>query len=186
MDVIYLGLVLLSLILYSLLPFFWLARHMVRMRYGSWFGLDIMIVLVFMMLGAVVFTIFEPFINTYQVLPTFAVPLGWLVIAACIAIELWSLYLLGQKVEIGKGVSTKLVSSGPYSLVRHPIYICHTFINLGIYLVIGALIPLFVFAEWLLMIKPLADFEDEELALRLEEAYLKYKKKVPQLVPKIK
>lgn len=80
----------------------------------------------------------------------------------------------------------KLITSGPYRAVRHPIYLSHTAINFGIYLATGAVIPLLVFAEWLLLIKPLADIEDEELALRMEEEFVKYRKKVPQLIPRLK
>ncbi len=182
MDYVYLALVLASLLIYSQLPFFWLLRHMLKLRYGSWLALDIILILTFAMAAVVLYAIFSSFIYVKSELPPYSGAFGWLLIAAALATEAWSLYLLGRKIKAQKGA---LIISGPYAVVRHPIYLSHTIANFGIYLVTGALIPLFVFAEWLVLIKPLVDVEDEELALRFGEEFLEYKEKVPQLIPKL-
>lgn len=189
MDYIYLILVLASLMLYSLLPFFWLSRHILRIRYGNHMGtgaMDATLVAVFVLLALVIYALASDFISSKTELPPYASALGWVLIAGSLALEAWSLYLLAKTANPKKGFDTLLVTSGPYAYVRHPVYLAHTALNFGIYLATGAYIPLLVFAEWVLMLRPLADTEDEELELRMEENYLKYRKNVPQLIPKLR
>ncbi|VVB98552.1 Phospholipid methyltransferase [uncultured archaeon] len=188
MDYVYLVLVLASLLFYSLLPLFWLARHMLRLRYGKAMSrgvIDATLVVLFVLLALSMYAISYDYLPLKNDMPPYAAPLGWLLIIGALAIEGWSLYLLNKRVGSKKSSAAGPVMTGPYAYVRHPIYLAQMALNFGIYLATGALIPLLVFAEWLFLIKPLADVEDEELALRLEERYLEYKEKVPQLLPKI-
>lgn len=185
MDIVYIAMVLVSVMFYGLLPFFWISRHMIRMRYGAGLDLDLMLVAMFAMLALVIYALLSPYMYIRTELPSYAPLLGWALIALALGVEAWSLRLLGRALHAKKMTSVKIISSGPFSVVRHPIYLCHMAMNLGIYLATGSLLTVFVFVEWLLLIRMLANIEEEELALRLEEELLEYRKRVPQLIPKV-
>lgn len=78
----------------------------------------------------------------------------------------------------------RLVTSGIYSKMRHPVYLGRMFMNLG-FLIIFPIIPMLVVAimfviVWYLM----ALFEEIQLAKRFGKNYKKYKKNVPMFIPK--
>lgn len=186
MDYLYYMLVSISMLVYLGLPVFWLTRHFIFINYkGKRLEKEMITYLIIVFTDAAIFAILSPYVNLKNELPEYAALVGAALIAAWIIIESSALRLLMSAVKNAKK-SRQLITSGPYAMVRHPIYLAHVLFNLGAYLVTGAWIPLFVLAEWLVLIKPLMDMEEEELALRFEEQYLKYRKKVPQIVPKIK
>jgi protein-S-isoprenylcysteine O-methyltransferase Ste14 len=91
----------------------------------------------------------------------------------------------GYKSECSKN-GNSLVTSGPYSMVRNPMY-------LGI-LLIGAGVVLFIFHWWVFLIflavfitRYLGLFAKEEgiLTKAFGKSYLEYMKKVPRLLPRL-
>ncbi len=186
MDLAYYALVYLSGLLYMGLPFFWLVRHYIYLNYGQRMETRIATYALIVVLELIVFFIISPYAVSKTELPPYAGVFGWAVLAIWFVTEGWSLALLVLASRGAKKLETKLVKSGPYAVVRHPVYLAHVLFNFGAYLVTGAFIPLLVFVEWLVLIKPLADLEDEELALRLGEEFAQYRKKVPQLIPNLK
>lgn len=186
MDFIYLALVYISLLVYMGAPFFWLIRHYIFLNYGYKLEFKVLTYVFIAIIEIALFFIFSPYVASRSEMPQYAAPLGFIILAVWIILEGWSHYLLFASIECFKKFETKLVTHGPFSIIRHPLYVAHLLFNFGAYLVTGALIPLIVLVEWLILIKPLADLEDEELALRMEEEFHIYKKKVPQLIPKIK
>ncbi|MFA5077729.1 MAG: isoprenylcysteine carboxylmethyltransferase family protein [Candidatus Micrarchaeia archaeon] len=186
MDLVYEALVYISLLVYLGLPVFWFVRHYFYLNYDMHrIELRLTTYVIMLVFDAAVFLIFSPYIYSRYALPPLAAPLGWIILLGWLVLEGWSLALLVRSMKSVKKLETKLVKSGPYSIVRHPIYITHLLFNFGAYLVTGAVIPLMVFIMWVVLIKPLADLEDEELALRIGEEFHDYKKKVPQLIPKL-
>ncbi|WP_233553638.1 methyltransferase family protein [Algoriphagus lacus] len=79
----------------------------------------------------------------------------------------------------------KLVTTGMYTQVRHPLYLGMLFIFIGFFLVsgtVGALIHLIC----LLVYLPLGIyFEEKNLIAQFGESYLEYQKEVPAFFPKI-
>jgi hypothetical protein len=80
----------------------------------------------------------------------------------------------------------KLTTSGPYALVRHPLYVGTMFIAVGFVIMLksyyaGAFfIAFMLFSYWRTMKK-----EEVMLEEKFKEEYLEYKKKVPAILPGI-
>ena len=82
--------------------------------------------------------------------------------------------------------SGKLVTGGPYAMVRNPMYLGILVIGLGLVLVLGNVWALALFVAGFLM-RYLYLFEKEEKALAriFGSSYLDYTRQVPRLVPNL-
>jgi protein-S-isoprenylcysteine O-methyltransferase Ste14 len=84
-------------------------------------------------------------------------------------------------------VPQKLVTEGLYSVVRHPAYLAHTLVLVGIFLttafVGNGLLALIDFIISYFVITPL---EESELLARFGDEYRKYMNEVPAFVPRLR
>lgn len=103
---------------------------------------------------------------------------GFLLILACSAGRIWSLlYIAGRK-------TTSLVDQGPYSLVRHPLYVSTALGTIGIGLASENLIALAgIVLMTLLSYWPVVRAEEHRLIEIHGKAYRDYQRRVPQLIP---
>ncbi|GEM_PF-112586 len=106
--------------------------------------------------------------------------LGLFLLSVCSLGRLWALlYVSGYK-------SSQLVTEGPYSMVRHPLYFFSLIGAIGIgfasenLLVLGAVV-LFYFLYYPLTILA----EEKKLTRRFGNAYLEYMKIAPRFIPKL-
>jgi protein-S-isoprenylcysteine O-methyltransferase Ste14 len=80
--------------------------------------------------------------------------------------------------------SQKLITTGPFSVVRHPTYLAHTFLFVGIFLMTGfvgnGLLALIDFITTYFVITPM---EERELSVRFGDEYRRYKQEVPGFLP---
>ena len=77
----------------------------------------------------------------------------------------------------------KLMTSGIYSKIRHPIYLGRILLNIG-FLIIFPIIPMiFVSIAFILIWYLIALYEEKVLVGKFKK-YKNYKKRVPMLVPK--
>ncbi|MBU0586099.1 hypothetical protein KJ780_01160 [Candidatus Micrarchaeota archaeon] len=168
-------------------PLFWFWRHYVHLKFKA-SPIKMKVVAYAAMLIFDIFVLFSlgSYVGVRHELPEYAPILGWSLILLWAFLELWARYQLFISMKSWKTFEISLVSKGPFSIVRHPIFLAGLFFNFGAYLATGSVICLGVFVEWLILMKPLADMEDDELELRFEEEFTKYRKKVPQLIPKLK
>jgi len=104
--------------------------------------------------------------------------IGIFLLASCAFGRLWaSLYISGNKID-------KVVSVGPYSIVRHPLYFFSFTGILGIgfisknILVFASLVLFFVSLYPIVIIS-----EEKDLIKRHGEEYISYMKKVPRFFP---
>ncbi len=119
------------------------------------------------------------------------VPMAVCIIASCLFIVAYILYAevmrenayLSRTIEVQEG--QKVVDSGLYSVVRHPMYSATVLLFLMIPLILGSLWALLVFLVYPLLIA--VRIKDEEKLLTSElEGYSEYKKKVKwKLIPLI-
>jgi protein-S-isoprenylcysteine O-methyltransferase Ste14 len=127
---------------------------------------------------------------------TMSIPLiilGVVAVAAGIALHAWTAKLLGIKATISytelkpepDEKKHKLITSGPFSVVRHPSYWAHTSIITGTFLITG-IIPVGIIAIIDLVIAYFVtmELEDRELTERFGDQYREYKTKVPKFFPK--
>jgi len=81
--------------------------------------------------------------------------------------------------------SENIVTTGVYSIVRHPQYLGGLLAHVGVSLLLSALGSLIVTPVMVLLIFLLSWKEEKELIREFGEVYRVYKKKVPILIPKL-
>ncbi|HEY5819424.1 MAG TPA: isoprenylcysteine carboxylmethyltransferase family protein [Mesorhizobium sp.] len=91
---------------------------------------------------------------------------GWLLVAAAIAIHIAAFRALvrGKTTIMPNRPSEHLVTSGPFSFTRNPIYLANTLLMLGIGLIVGSI--------WFLILGLVAAFTTQKLAIEGEEKHL--------------
>jgi protein-S-isoprenylcysteine O-methyltransferase Ste14 len=121
--------------------------------------------------------------------------LGGVLIVAGIVLHSWTAKILGIKATISytelkpepAETAESLITSGPFSVVRHPSYWAHTSILTGTFLVSGILaVGLITLIDLAITYFLTTELEDSELTERFGKQFLEYKKKVPKFFPKLR
>jgi protein-S-isoprenylcysteine O-methyltransferase Ste14 len=109
-------------------------------------------------------------------------PLGVFVFLMGWALRMWAQKHLGYRLKIKRTFTT----SGPYALVRNPIYIANTLVILGTVVMSEVLwlIPLTLL--WCALVYSLVvQFEEQHLAAKYGEEYLDYLRAAPRWWPRL-
>ena len=95
--------------------------------------------------------------------------------------RLWALlYMAGRK-------NRELIRTGPYSIMRHPLYAFNIVGAAGIGLASESLLILAAIMIFMLLYYPIAiRAEETKLLRRFGDAYLEYKSQVPALIPNLR
>lgn len=120
--------------------------------------------------------------------PPINVYLGILISALGITLLIWIIwvfYKVGQGTPAPIIPSQKLITNGPFAHSRNPMVVgvilwvvgFGTIINSVVFITIGLIIPFLYLFIYIKIV------EEKELAVRFGRQYLKYKKKVPFLIP---
>jgi len=121
--------------------------------------------------------------------------LGIILIAAGVALHAWTIKLIGIKATIGytelkpdiQSNKKNLVTSGPFSVVRHPSYWAHTAIITGMFFVTGAIVvAIIAVIDFAITYFIITTLEDQELVKRFGNQYVEYQKRVPKFFPKLR
>lgn len=106
-------------------------------------------------------------------------------------VHIWTAKLLGIRGLIGytelrpRG-EYNLITSGPFSVVRHPTYGAHTLIFFGVFLLTGYLgTGLLVVLDFLVSYFVIIRLEEKELVRRFGQDYQDYIRRVPRFFPGI-
>lgn len=83
-------------------------------------------------------------------------------------------------------IPQRLVVKGPYRYVRNPLYVTDVGVMLGTALVTGKWFVLVVLAAYLLQLGMQVFFEERELKARFGAPYLRYLRRVPRFVPRLR
>lgn len=116
---------------------------------------------------------------------------GVVIFIAGVLLQLWTASLLSffrliGLPEITADEKKHFVVEGPYSVLRHPTYLSHTLMFLGVFLITEVTAVGIITLLDIIMINTLViPLEDRELINRFGEEYAEYKKKVPQFFPNI-
>ena len=119
---------------------------------------------------------------------------GILLIAAAVALHGWTAKLIGIKATIGytelkpdiSSEKRSLITSGPFSIVRHPSYWAHTAIMTGIFLITGIVaVGIIALIDVAITYFVTTKLEDQELVERFGNQYREYQKRVPKFFPKV-
>ncbi len=107
--------------------------------------------------------------------------IGIIFIGVCVAGRLWaSMYIAGNKAHT-------MVRSGPYSIVRHPLYLCSFIgaVGLGLFtknMIIMVSLPVVFMLHYVLVIIG----EENEMIELHGRSYLSYVEEVPRIIPNFK
>jgi len=80
----------------------------------------------------------------------------------------------------------KLRTTGLYSVVRHPIMFCDSFWPLGLSLIFRSSIGTALTVAWFTIAYLLTFLEEEKLIEEYGDKYLKYRERVPRIIPFLK
>ena len=110
---------------------------------------------------------------------------GALILVAGVALQIWTLLLLKFPVimgmpEVTAKVRGELVTGGPFSVIRHPTYVSHTLMLLGVFLMTGvAATGAVALVDLLIVNVIIIPLEERELAERFGDEYERYRQRVP-------
>jgi protein-S-isoprenylcysteine O-methyltransferase Ste14 len=117
---------------------------------------------------------------------------GILFVFAGTLLQLWTLKVLTARVitgvpELRNGAETQLVTTGPFSRVRHPTYLSHTLFFTGIFLSTGIVATGFVaLIDFYVAILVIIPMEENELLRRFGDEYRYYMVCIPRFIPRIR
>jgi protein-S-isoprenylcysteine O-methyltransferase Ste14 len=109
-------------------------------------------------------------------------PLGVLLIVAGWVLRMWAQKHLGYRLKIKRRVTT----SGPYALVRNPLYIANTLVILGAVAMCEVIWMLPMTILWCALIYSfVVRYEEAHLAAKYGRDYLDYLHTVPRWLPRL-
>ncbi len=113
---------------------------------------------------------------------------GLLLYLAGFVLMAWALLTLGRFYQLGGSAprsSDHFVTSGPYALVRHPMYAAALSIALGLSLAIQSAAFFVVFLSYVALMVGLIPLEERELQKAYGNRYEAYREKTKMLIPSI-
>ena len=115
--------------------------------------------------------------------------LGTVLIAIGEIIRLRSVSFAGGETRTMNVGASSICKSGPYSIVRNPLYIGNMMIYVGFALVAGSVyvvtISSITFVYFFIQYSLIISLEEEALEEKFGDEYITYKKLVPSILPKI-
>lgn len=102
------------------------------------------------------------------------------------AVMAWALITLGRSYRLGglaPGRDDRLVTSGPYAMIRHPMYSAALRISFGLTCLTQSLIGIVVFGVYLVLIHLLIPIEEKQLQNAYGESYSAYRRGTRRLIP---
>lgn len=179
-----------TLALWPFIPVFFLQVHGNPSFWRKLGAYTYLIVLVEMIPIMIIVITFQGFLLGQELALGLLLVLGASLFVLGLSLNAWTAKLLGWKSLIAYSElkpqtgPRKPVKVGPFSLVRHPTYLAHTLIFVGIFLMTGfagtGVLALIDFLSSYFLIIPL---EERELAGRFGGDYRRYQKCVPKFFP---
>ncbi|HMK61084.1 MAG TPA: isoprenylcysteine carboxylmethyltransferase family protein [Dissulfurispiraceae bacterium] len=80
---------------------------------------------------------------------------------------------------------SRLMDKGPFAVIRHPTYLAHTIMFLGVFLYTGSIaVGILTLADFTVVNAVIMPIEERELLQRFGDSYRTYMSKVPRLIPR--
>jgi len=178
------------IILWPLIPLFWIPVHLITPLFRR-LGI-LTYVLLFTIWAPLGFFIYK---NRSLILgPDLTFPLvlrmaGWALFISGLLLQFWAIRLLSLwgligLSEISDAIEGRLITTGAFSMVRHPTYLAHTMIFSGVFLITGVVaVGIITILDLLFVLTLIIPLEERELFTRFGEEYRYYKERVPMFLP---
>jgi protein-S-isoprenylcysteine O-methyltransferase Ste14 len=111
--------------------------------------------------------------------------IGLLLLITGTLLHIWTGVLLGVwgligLPEVSMRIKSKLVTEGPFSVIRHPTYLAHTLMFSGIFMLTGVMaVGIITLIDFILINLLIIPLEEKELLGRFGGEYKLYKEGVP-------
>ena len=185
-------LALVTILLWPVIPLFWIPVHFATGYFRRLGSLTYLLIAIIWFLTAYLIFLKRGPITAHRiVVPVLLSIVGLILLAAGTLLHIWTAALLSLQGIIGipeilKPQRSKLVDKGPFAVVRHPTYLAHTMIFLGIYFITGVTaVGILTLADFIVANGAVIPFEEKELLQRFGEQYRKYITMVPRIIPRI-
>ena len=175
-----------ALLFWPAIPLFWVPVHCVPglfRRLG--FLTYILPLITWLPIAYIMFGLRDALLRHRIELPAITNLFGLFLFVLGAGLQTWTLVLLTLPVIIGmpevtKSVSGKLVTIGPFGIVRHPTYLSHTLMLLGLFLMTGvAALGIVMVVDAIVVNSIVIPLEEKELLHRFGKEYEEYRRKVP-------
>jgi protein-S-isoprenylcysteine O-methyltransferase Ste14 len=177
---------LMTIMAWPIIPLFWIPVHFATNHFRR-FGLFsyIMPIVTWLPLAYLIYRERDFLLLDKVDLPAVLNIAGIPLFISGILLHAWTAKLLGIAgiigvPEISDKVEERLVSEGPFSIVRHPTYLAHTLIFSGVFLITEtATVGIIAILDFIVVNVIIIPLEERELSKRFGNDYISYKKKVP-------
>ncbi len=145
-----------------------------------------------LIIGLYLFTVpivwfLDTFVFDFSTQLTGFIPIVFKLLLAAIVISV-SLILMNSTHNIlfkRESSGNTLINEGPFSRVRHPLYLSILLFHIGIILSSMSIVALVYWSIYLVIFNKMAAYEEEDLLKIFGKEYLEYKKTVPRWIPHI-
>ncbi|GAB4367255.1 MAG: hypothetical protein Kow0042_07770 [Calditrichia bacterium] len=113
--------------------------------------------------------------------------LGLLIMVVGESLRLWGVSYAGGATRTRNVGAPRLVTAGPFSRVRNPLYLGNMIIYTGAALIANVWMPWLIFVVWIffgIQYYLIVQLEEGKLSELFGEEYLEYKKRVPRFIPR--
>jgi protein-S-isoprenylcysteine O-methyltransferase Ste14 len=185
-------LALMTLILWPVIPLFWIPVHFAtgifrRLGRATYF----LAAVVWVPVASLVF-LNRGFFLLYTVeFPVIVSGLGLVALIAGSLLHIWTGALLSPRSLIGipeiiDANESRLIDTGPFSVVRHPTYLAHTLMFAGVYFFSGITsVGVLTLVDLIVVNAVIMPLEEKELVQRFGKPYEEYMGRVPRLFPRM-
>ena len=185
-DVLALGAIIFSV----LVPLFWIPVHCLTPHFRKLGVLTyVMPAFTWLPVALVVYAYREQILGFAVDVPWPLRIIGIMTFAAGMLLQLWTLRLLGASgimgmPEVTDRIKGRLITAGPFSVIRHPTYASHSMMYAGVFLITGVTaVAIITVLDLLVVITIVIPLEDRELIARFGDEYRDYRKRVPAFFP---
>lgn len=175
----------LTILIWPVVPLFWIPVHGLS-RFFKRIGLLTYIIppLTWIPIAYLVFRYKEELLTFRYGLPLIINLFGLLLIIIGTILHLWtgkllSLWGLMGIPEVSKKLESRLVTEGPFGIVRHPTYLAHTVLFSGIFLLTEVLtVGILTLLDFIIVNLVIIPLEERELSERFGDEYREYRERV--------
>lgn len=176
------SLAILTILFWLIIPLFWIPVHVLSASRRQ-IGLKAYLLPIFtwLPLGILVYEHRDVLVHYQVSIPLLCALFGWIAFAGGILLHIWTARLLGLwgiigVPEVSANPRMRLVTEGPFSIVRHPTYFAHTLIFAGVFLITGVLsVGIVTILDCLIVHRIIIPLEEKELAKRFGEEFSGYR-----------
>jgi protein-S-isoprenylcysteine O-methyltransferase Ste14 len=185
-------LALLTMIFWPVIPLFWIPVHgLARILKRPGLITYLLTLVTWIPLAYLIYSVKNFLLQSKIELPFILNISGITLLVLGLLLHVWTGKLLGLWGLIGlpevyTRLKGKLVTEGPFSVVRHPTYFAHTLIFLGVFLITGVVpVGIITIIDIFLIHIFIIPLEDKELLNRFGKEYRLYREKVSRFFPRI-